>query len=82
MNVVHAGGPCLALSRLDLLAAVGVGAYPDLAAASRATLKRLRPERPKPAAHRAYDEPYRRYQALYPALKATGQAAGNSFRNE
>jgi xylulokinase len=52
-----------------LLAAVGGGAYPDLEAACRATLKRLRPERPKPEAHRAYDEPYRRYQALYPALK-------------
>jgi len=48
---------------------VGVGAYPDLAAACRATLKRLRPERPKPEAHRAYDEACRRYQALYPALK-------------
>jgi xylulokinase len=65
-----------------LLAAVGGGAYPDLAAACRATLKRLRPERPKPEAHRAYDEPYRRYQALYPALKSIGQAAGNSFQNE
>ena len=53
-----------------LLAAVGVGAYPDLAAAGRATLKRLRPESPKPEAHRAYDEPYRRFQALYPAIKS------------
>ena len=44
----------------------------DLAAAGRATLKRLRPERPKPEAHRAYDEPYRRFQALYPALKSVG----------
>jgi len=52
-----------------LLAAVGVGAFPDLVAACRATLKRLPPERPKPEAHRAYDEPYRRFQALYPALK-------------
>jgi xylulokinase len=52
-----------------LLAAVGVGAFADLAAAGRATLKRLPPERPRPEAHRAYEEPYRRFQALYPALK-------------
>jgi len=53
-----------------LLATVGVGAFPDLATACRATLKRLRPERPRPEAHRAYEEPYRRFQALYPALKS------------
>jgi len=53
-----------------LLAAVGVGAFPDLDRACRATLKRLPPERPRPDAHRAYEEPYRRYQALYPALKS------------
>jgi xylulokinase len=64
-----------------LLAAVGVGAYPDLAAATRATLKRLRPESPRPEAHRAYDEPYRRYQALYPALQALGKGVGNSSRD-
>jgi xylulokinase len=52
-----------------LLAAVGVGVFADLAAAARATLKRLPPERPRPEAHRAYEEPYRRFQALYPALK-------------
>jgi xylulokinase len=52
-----------------LLAAVGVGAFADLAAAARATLKRRPPERPRPEAHRAYDEPYRRFQALYPSLK-------------
>ena len=52
-----------------LLAAVGVGAFADLAAAARATLKRLPAERPRPEAHRAYEEPYRRFQALYPALK-------------
>jgi xylulokinase len=52
-----------------LLAAVGVGAFADLAAACRATLKRLPPERPRPEAHRAYEEPYRRFQALYAALK-------------
>ena len=54
-----------------LLAAVGVGAFADLAAAARATLKRLPPERPRPEAHRAYEEPYRRFQALYAALNAS-----------
>src|SRR6266540_4988640 len=39
-----------------LLAAVGVGAFADVATACRATLKRLPPERPRPEAHRAYDE--------------------------
>jgi len=52
-----------------LLAAVGAGAFPDLAAACRATLKRRPPYRPKASVHAAYDEPYRRFQALYPALK-------------
>jgi len=52
-----------------LLAAVGVGAFPDLAAACRATLKRLPPERPRAAAHLAYEEPYRRFRSLYPALR-------------
>ena len=55
-----------------LLAAVGAGAFADLAAAARATLKRRPPERPRPEAHRAYEEPYRRFQALYPALRSIG----------
>jgi xylulokinase len=55
-----------------LLAAVGVGAFADLPAAARATLKRLPPERPRPENHRAYEEPYRRFQSLYPALKSIG----------
>jgi xylulokinase len=54
-----------------LLAAVGVGTFADLATAARATLKRLPPERPRPEAHRAYEEPYRRFQVLYPALNAS-----------
>jgi xylulokinase len=52
-----------------LLAAVGAGAFPDLAAACRATLKRRPPQKPKATAHAAYEEPYRRFQALYPALR-------------
>jgi xylulokinase len=52
-----------------LLAAVGAGAFPDLAAACRATLKRRAPEKPRAKAHAAFEEPYRRYKALYPALR-------------
>src|SRR5450432_507919 len=56
-----------------LLAAVGVRAFPDLATACAKTLKRLPPEPPEPpdgARHAAYDAPYARYRALYPALRA------------
>jgi xylulokinase len=53
-----------------LLAGVGVGAWSDLATAATATLKRRAPEAFRPEAHAAYDEPYRRYRALYPALAA------------
>ena len=52
-----------------LLAAVGAGAFTDLAAAARATLTRGVPEVPDDAAHRAYQEPYRRFRSLYPALR-------------
>jgi xylulokinase len=55
-----------------LLAAVGAGAYPDLAAAVRATLARTPRERPDPEAHRAYDEPYARFRALAPAARPPG----------
>jgi xylulokinase len=53
-----------------LLAAVGVGAFKDLPAACRATLKRNKAESPRKGAHESYEEPYRRFRALYPALKA------------
>jgi xylulokinase len=52
-----------------LLAAVGAGAYPDLAAAARATLTRAARERPDPEAHRAYDAPYARFRALAPSAR-------------
>ncbi|HVR71857.1 MAG TPA: xylulokinase [Vicinamibacteria bacterium] len=59
-----------------LLAAVGAGAFKDLPAACRATLKRNRPETPSPDVHQAYAEPYRRFRRLYPALKTmAGDAA-------
>ncbi|HET7464677.1 MAG TPA: xylulokinase [Longimicrobium sp.] len=52
-----------------LLAAVGAGAFATLVDAAKATLTRTDPERPSPEAHAAYDAPYRRFRALYPALK-------------
>ena len=58
-----------------LLAAVGAGAFKDLPAACRATLKRNKPESPRAGAHEAYEEPYRRFRALYPALKTMATEA-------
>lgn len=55
-----------------LLAAVGAGAFRDLASAARATLTRTAAETPDPAARRAYDAPYARFRALYPALRDAG----------
>jgi xylulokinase len=52
-----------------LIAAVGAGAFADLAAAARATLTRTAPEMPSPESHHAYDAAYRRFRALYPALR-------------
>jgi xylulokinase len=52
-----------------LLAAVGVGAFPELATACKTTLKRLPAETPARARHEAYAAPYARYRALYPALR-------------
>jgi xylulokinase len=52
-----------------LLAAVGAGAFPDLAAATRATLTRSAAETPAPAAHDAYRQPYERYRAAYRAAR-------------
>jgi xylulokinase len=53
-----------------LLGAVGVGAFPDLGAATRATLKRGPLERPDPAAHAAYQSHYDRYRAAFSAAHA------------
>ena len=52
-----------------LLAAVGAGAFRDLPAATAATLERAPLQRHDPEIHRAYNAPYQRYRALYPALK-------------
>ena len=50
-----------------LLAAVGTGAFPDLATAARATLERQPPLSPSAGAHRAYDAPYARFRESYRA---------------
>jgi len=52
-----------------LLAAVGAGAFPDLAAAAAATLRRAEPEAPRPGAHALYDAPYRRFRDGYRAAR-------------
>jgi xylulokinase len=52
-----------------LLAGVGVGVWPDLAAATRATLRRAPAVEPDEAAHRAYAEPYARFKQLYRKLR-------------
>lgn len=54
-----------------LLAAVGAGAFPDLASAARATLVRAALEHPDAAALEAYAEPYARFNRAYrPELKS------------
>src|SRR5207244_10042534 len=51
-----------------LLAAVGAGAFPDLAAAVRCTLTRAPVAYPDPQAHLAYQEFYDRFRACYPRV--------------
>lgn len=48
-----------------LLAAVGVGAFPDLVSAARHTIKRAPPVAPDPATVAAYAEPYARFRASF-----------------
>lgn len=52
-----------------LLGAVGAGAFPDLTAATAATLQRAPLEHPREGVHEQYDEPYRRYRAWYRAAR-------------
>lgn len=52
-----------------LLAGVGAGVWPDVPAACAATLRRRAPLAPDAKAHARYDEAYRRYRSLYPALR-------------
>jgi xylulokinase len=53
-----------------LLAAVGVGAFADLGAATRATLRRGPLEQPDRSIHAAYERYYDRYRAAFPASRA------------
>src|SRR5207249_10727525 len=55
-----------------LLAAVGAGAFPDLAAAARRTLTREPLAYPDAQAHRAYQALYDRFRASYPASRPHG----------
>jgi xylulokinase len=59
-----------------LLAAVGAGAFPDLAAATAATLSRTPLEHPDPTAHDDYEEPYARFRASYHAAHASPNSLG------
>ena len=52
-----------------LLAAVGVGVYPDLEAATVATLAREPMQQPNEELRSAYDEAYARYRRSYPAAR-------------
>jgi xylulokinase len=52
-----------------LLAAVGVGAFADVAAAAKATLTRAPLEHPAAKAVQEYTEPYRRFRATYAAAR-------------
>jgi xylulokinase len=58
-----------------LLGAVGVGAFPDLAAATKATVARGQLETPSSAAHAAYDEPYLRFCGSYAAARPVAVSA-------
>jgi xylulokinase len=52
-----------------LLAAVGAGAFHDLAGAAAATLHHEDPEPPEPGAHEAYTAAWSRYRSSYPAAR-------------
>ncbi|MDB4891271.1 MAG: xylulokinase [Gemmatimonadetes bacterium] len=52
-----------------LLAAVGVGAFSDLATAAKATLTRGAPEHPRADAHAAYAESYARFRKSFRAAR-------------
>ena len=52
-----------------MLAAVGCGAYPDVAACAKALTSAKTVTEPDPALTAAYEEKYHRWRQLYPALK-------------
>jgi xylulokinase len=65
-----------------LLAAVGVGAFADLAAATRVTLTRAPSERPDSQTHREYETAYQRFRELYRAAKPVTGSGGHPERSE
>jgi xylulokinase len=52
-----------------LLGAVSVKAWKDIPSACKATLKTSAVSKPNLKMHRAYEAPYQKFKALYPALK-------------
>jgi len=52
-----------------LLAGVGAGVWPDVAAACAAAVRRGENTRPDPAARAVYDDVYGHFRACYPALR-------------
>ena len=61
-----------------VLAAVGAGAYPDVAAAVAAMVHSEGVVLPRPDVHALYAAPYAAYKATYPALKAIIHRNGNN----
>lgn len=58
-------------TRAALLAGVGTGIYPDVAAACNQTLREGQRMFPNAARQAIYDRYYQVYRALYPALRAS-----------
>jgi xylulokinase len=52
-----------------LLAGVGAGLWASVDEACAAAVRLERPVQPRAAAHEGYEEPYRRFRSLYPALR-------------
>ena len=65
-NVNREEGPAYGAA---LLAAVGIGAFPDLATATARTLTRAPLQHPDASAIQAYKEPYARFAASYRAAR-------------
>jgi xylulokinase len=61
-----------------LLAGVGAGAWADVFAACKASVKITGSTQPDPAQVEAYRKSYSLYQELYPALKLSFEKAGGS----
>jgi xylulokinase len=66
-TVNHEEGPAYGAA---LLAAVGAGAFPDLASAARATLERRAAAEPDAVIHALYTVPYRRFRGALHAASA------------